>query len=506
VAERERRGEDASRHATAATRRARPRPETAGVKLRLPHTFVLLFALTCVAAALTWVIPAGAYERTEKDGRQLVDPATYHRVEPDPAGPGTVLMAWPRGLQATATIVFYLFLIGGAFGVVQATGALEAGIGALVRGVGGRGETVVPLLVVLFALAGGTIGLAEEALALLPALLLLVRRLGYDDILAGAIGLAGATAGFTGAFVNPFTIGVGQAIVGLPLFSGMQYRLVVWLVVTAATTWWIARAAQRLKVAQTAAPGAADEASAVERPALGSTAAQPRQVEASPATAAAHEAVTLRQRIVLAALFAAIVLLVVGALRWDWGLLELAALFIGMSIVAGIAGGLGGDGTAESFVTGASGFAGAALVVGLARGVLVIFDGAHVTDTILHGLVGVVQHLPAALTVVGIYGVQVVLSYVVPSGSGQAALSLPILAPLGDLVGVTRQTCVLAYQFGDGFSNVLTPTSGYFMAGLAMLRVPWTRWARFIWPLMTLWLGLGLLFLLVAHAMRWGPF
>ena len=177
-----------------------------------------------------------------------------------------------------------------------------------------------------------------------------------------------------------------------------------------------------------------------------------------------------------------------------------------MSIVAGIAGGLGPDRSAESFVTGAQGFAGAALVVGLARGVLVIFDGAHVTDTILHGLVGIVTHLPSALTVLGIYGVQVMLSYVVPSGSGQAALSLPILAPLGDLVGVTRQTSVLAYQFGDGFSNVFTPTSGYFMAGLAMLRVPWTRWVRFLWSLQVLWLSLGLVFLLVAHAMRWGPF
>ncbi|MDQ2939820.1 MAG: TIGR00366 family protein, partial [Actinomycetota bacterium] len=359
----------------------------------------------------------------------------------------------------------------------------------------------IPLLVVLFSLAGGTIGLAEEALAILPALVVLVRRLGYDDLLAGAIGLAGAAAGFSGAFLNPFTIGVGQAITGLPLFSGLAYRLVVWTVVTIVTTLWITRAARRLKLPSGAVVGRG----MLSAPA----AAAPEEEVDSEATAASEEVaerVTQRQQAVLLALLAAIVLLVAGALRWHWGLLELSGLFVGTAIVAGIAGGLGADRTAESFVNGASGFAGAALVVGLARGVLVIFDGAHVTDTILHSLVGVVRELPAALTVVGIYAVQVLLSYVVPSGSGQAALSLPILAPLGDLVGVTRQTSVLAYQFGDGFSNVFTPTQGYFMAGLAMLRVPWTRWVKFLWPLQLIWLAMGLAFLLIAQAMRWGPF
>ena len=216
--------------------------------------------------------------------------------------------------------------------------------------------------------------------------------------------------------------------------------------------------------------------------------------------------VTPRQQAVLTALLAAIVLLTIGALRWEWGLLELSGLFIATAIVAGLAGGLGADRTAETFVTGAAGFAVAALVVGLARGVLVIFDGARVTDTILHSLVALVRELPAAITVIGIYAVQILLSYIVPSGSGQAALSLPILAPLGDVVGVTRQTSVLAYQFGDGFSNVFTPTQGYFMAGLAMLRVPWTRWVKVLWPLQLIWLGLGLLFLLIAQAIRWGPF
>ena len=451
------------------------------MRLRLPHTFVLLFALTAAAAALTWAIPAGEYARREVAGRQVVDPASYHRVPAEPAGLLDVLQAWPRGLEATASIVFYLFLVGGAFGVVQQTGALEAGIEALVRSPGARGERVIPLLVALFSLGGGTIGLAEEVLAFLPALVLLVRRLGYDDLLAGVIGLAGAGAGFAGAFLNPFTVGVGQAIAGLPLFSGMGYRLVVWSVLTAVTMAWIARAARRLRL-----PG---------------DAAAP--VGAGPAAPEASAALSWRHAAVLLALLATVALLVAGALAWGWGLLELSALFVATAVVAGLAGGLGASRTAESFVAGAAGFAGAALVVGLARGVLVVLDGARVTDTILHALVETVRELPAALTVSGVYAVQVVLSYVVPSGSGQAALSLPILVPLGDVVGVTRQTSVLAYQLGDGFSNVFTPTQGYFMAGLAMIGVSWPRWVRFLWPLQAIWLVLGLALLLVAHAIGW---
>ena len=450
--------------------------------LRLPHTFVLLFALTALAAALTWTIPAGEYARREAAGRQVVDPASYHRVPPRPAGLLDVLRAWPRGLEATASIVFYLFLVGGAFGVVQATGALEAAIGALVEAPGGRGERVIPLLVAVFSLGGGTIGIAEEVLAFLPALVLLVRRLGYDDLLAGLIGLAGAGAGFAGAFLNPFTVGVGQAIAGLPLFSGMGYRLVVWSVLTVATMVWIRRAARRLRLPE---PAAGDGASA-------------------PVAGARRAPLSRRHAAVLLALLATVVLLVAGALAWEWGLLELSALFVGTAAVAGAAGGLGSNRTAESFVAGAAGFAGAALVVGLARGVLVVLDGSRVTDTILHALVESVRELPSALTVAGVYGVQVLLSYVVPSGSGQAALSLPILVPLGDVVGVTRQTSVLAYQLGDGFSNVFTPTQGYFMAGLAMIGVSWPRWVRFVWPLQAIWLALGLVLLLVAHATGWG--
>jgi uncharacterized ion transporter superfamily protein YfcC len=445
---------------------------------RVPHTFVLLFVLVALAAAATHVLPAGKYARvTSASGRLLVDPESYATVAAHPAGFGDVLMAYPRGLEATAQIVFYIFLIGGAFGVLNATGAIEAAIGAVVAACAGRGEWVIAVLMLLFSLGGATIGMAEETLPFLPGLVVLARRLGYDDVTGGAIALVGAGAGFSGAFLNPFTVGVGQQIAGLPPLSGMGYRLVVWVVVTTIAIAYVSIYARRIR----------------------------RSPEAT-TTPAGSVSVLPRQWLVLAILAVGLIAVVVGALRWQWGLTELGACFVGVAVLAGIAGGLGADGTAERFLAGAAGIASGALVVGLARGVLVIFDRADVTDTILHALAETVRGLPGSVAVAGIYGVQVVLSYLVPSGSGQAALSLPILAPLADLVGVTRQTSVLAYQFGDGFSNIFTPTQGYFMAGLALIGVPWTKWAKFLWPLQVLWLLAGLALLLIAHAMRWGPF
>jgi uncharacterized ion transporter superfamily protein YfcC len=202
----------------------------------------------------------------------------------------------------------------------------------------------------------------------------------------------------------------------------------------------------------------------------------------------------------------ALATLVVGTLRLGWGILELSALFLGVAVLGGWIGGLGANRIAEELVTGAAALTGGALVVGLARGIIVVLEDGGILDTVLHALAGAVSALPGWAAAAGLYVVQVARNFVVPSGSGQAALSIPVLAPLGDLVGVTRQTTVLAYQLGDGITNVFTPTQGYFMAALAVIGVPWTAWVRFAWKLVAIWLVLGLVLVLVAHALRLGPF
>jgi uncharacterized ion transporter superfamily protein YfcC len=449
------------------------------MKLRVPHTYVLLFLLVVVAAICTWWIPAGEFERLDRNGRACVTPGSNQPVAAAPAGIGDVFMAYPRGLQETAHIVFFIFIIGGAFGVIEATGAVEGGIGGVVRLCGGRRDLVVAVLMTCFSLGGATLGMAEETLVFLPGLVVLARRLGYDDVTGGAIALVGAGVGFAGAFLNPFTVGVAQEIAELPLFSGLAYRLIVWALLTTLTVAYVVRYARRHAVAPPPPGNRAD-------------AGAPR--------------LERRQALVLALLVAALAGVVAGVVAGGWGILELSGLFVAVAGLAGWLGGLRADAVGERFVEGAAAIAGGALVVGLARGVLVIFEGARVTDTLLHGMATAIEDLPGWASVGGIYGVQVLLNYLVPSGSGQAALSIPILAPLGDLVGVTRQTTVLAFQLGDGFSNVFSPTSGYFMAGLALIRVPWERWVRFMWPLQCLWLATGLVLLLIAHWVGWGPF
>ncbi len=459
------------------------------MKIKIPHTYVLLISLTVLAAVLTWVVPAGRYERAVERGRSLIDPSSFHAVQAQPAGIFEILLAFPKALVEVADIIFYIFIIGGAFGVLNRTGLIQGGIQTLVRRIGGRQALIVPVLTLVFAIGGGTIGIAEETLVFLPALLLLARSLGYDSLTAGGIALVGANAGFASAFMNPFTVGVAQGIVGLPLFSGIGFRLVLWTIMTTVTVIFLSRYAARVK--------AKPEISLM------------REFDLKRETIAPGEKdipFTRRHMAVLVVTVAALVVLVLGAIRWHWGLLQLSGLFFGLAIAAGPMGGLSLDDTARSFIQGAQDMTYAGLVVGLARGALVILRDANVIDTLTHGMAVVIGRWSSSISVVGIYIMQNLLHFIVPSGSGQAAVSMPILAPLGDLVGITRQTNVLAYQLGNGLTNVFIPTQGYFMAALGILKIPWDKWVRWLLPLLLTWLGLGMAAVIIAQALHFGPF
>jgi uncharacterized ion transporter superfamily protein YfcC len=459
------------------------------MKARVPHTYVLLIGLLLAAAVSTWIIPAGSYDRVVERGREIVDPASYHRVEAHPAGLPSVVLAFPRGLAEIAEIVFYIFIIGGAFGVLNGTGVIRAGVHALVRRLGDRKALVVPLLTAAFAVGGGTIGIAEETLVFLPALLLLARSMGYDSLVAGGIALAGANAGFAAAFMNPFTVGVAQGIVGLPLFSGLGFRLCLWAVMTAVTVAFMSRYAKR--VVASPETSRMSEFDKTREPLPGAAGAPP---------------FTRGHGLVLGAVLAALALVAVGAIRWHWGILELSGLFFGLALLSGPLGGLSLDGTVRSFIQGAADITYAALIVGLARAALVVLRDARVIDTLTHSMAVAIQGWSSSLSAVGIYAMQNLLHFIVPSGSGQAAVSMPILAPLGDLAGVTRQTNVLAYQLGNGLTNVFIPTQGYFMAALGILRIPWATWVRWLLPLLGIWLAVGCGAVVLADLIRLGPF
>jgi uncharacterized ion transporter superfamily protein YfcC len=313
--------------------------------------------------------------------------------------------------------------------------------------------------------------------------------MGYDSLVAGAIALVGANAGFASAFTNPFTVGVAQGIVGLPLFSGIGFRMALWAVITVVTVAWVSRYAARVRSRPTSSPVYEIDQ---RRP----------RTEIDSDTERFHR----RHLWVLVASVVAMGILAAGAGGWRWGHLELSALFFALAIVAGPIGGLSLDDTASSFIKGAADMTYAALVVGLARSILVVLRDANTMDTITYAMASAVQEWPASLNVMGIYLMQNALNFIVPSGSGQAAVSMPIVAPLGDVLGVTRQTNVLAYQLGNGFSNIITPTQGYFMAALGILGIPWSTWVRWLMPLFLIWVVIGGVALLIAHAIQWGPF
>ena len=459
------------------------------MKTKIPHTYVLLFSLVIIAAAGTWLIPAGAYNRVQQHGRAIIDPQSYHSVPAKPAAVTDILIAFPKALAEVADIVFYIFIIGGAFGVLNRTGAIQTGINSLVRRIGGKRSLVIVVLTLVFAIGGGSIGIAEETLVFLPALLLLARSLGYDSLVAGGIALVGANAGFASAFMNPFTVGVAQGIVGLPLFSGLEFRIVLWTVMTTVTIIFLSRYAARVRA----------------KPSISLM----YELDMNRKAIAAEERTerfTRRHMAVLIVALLSLIVLAVGALRWHWGILQLAGLFFGLAIVSGPVGGLSPNETARSFIAGAADMTYAGLVVGLARSTLVVLREANVMDTITYAMAAAIRQWPSSISVVGIYLMQNVLHFIVPSGSGQAAVSMPILAPLGDLLGITRQTNVLAYQLGNGLTNVFIPTQGYFMAALGILQIPWSKWVRWLLPLLLIWLALGTGAVLIAQAIHWGPF
>jgi uncharacterized ion transporter superfamily protein YfcC len=458
------------------------------IKLKMPHTWVLIFILLIIAAGCTYLIPAGSYDRIDFNGRQIVDATTYHAVDQSPATLLQLLKAFPAGLEQAAAIVFFIFIVGGAFYVVQKSGAVDAGIAAVVRKTAKRGYLVIPLLSVVFAFGGGVYGMAEEVLPFIPALVILCVSLGYDSITGAAIALAATCAGFTGAFLNPFTVGVAQGIAELPLFSGLGYRLIVFAVMVLITIIFLMVYCSRIK----------------KNPekSLMYEIDKSRDLKIN----LANTEFTGRHKLILLIVLATFVLLVLGVIKYGWYIQEISGLFLGMAILSGIISRRGINQLADDFIEGCSMLAYGALIVGLARGILVIFTDSNVIDTIIYGMANAIQGLPSTVTSVGIYVVQIIISAIVPSGSGMAALTMPVLSPLADVVGVTRQTTVLAYQFADGFTNILTPLSGYFMAGLALAGIPYQKWIKWILPLAVIWWVAGAIFIIIADMIHFGPF
>jgi len=465
---------------------------------KFPHVYVILSIVIIVAAILTYIVPANQYDLQMKDGKatKLIDPATYHAVDSNPVNPWKMVLAIPLGMREVANIIFFIFIVGGAFNIIQSTGAVESGIRAMVNGLRGKRGTgsatkdgiLLFAIVALFAIGGTTFGMAEEALVFIPMLVPLAIAMGYDSIVGVALALVGPCAGFTGAFLNPFTVGVAQGFVGLPIFSGMGYRVVIFCITTLVAFLFIFLYAQRVK----------------KNPSLSvmfDVDSKREKIDLD-----AKTPFTLQQKLVLVIMLLSFALLIYGVNAFGWYIDEIAALFICMGVVCGFVGGLGPSKVAEAFIDGATALTVGALVVGVARAILVVLTQGGILHTIVHAMGVAVAGLPPSLSAIGMYVVQIIISIIVPSGSGMAAVTMPIMGPLATLLGMTQQTAVLIYQFADGFTNIIIPTSGYLLAGVALAKVPYEKWVKWYAPLFGIFLAMGAVFVIIAQIIKFGPF
>jgi uncharacterized ion transporter superfamily protein YfcC len=434
------------------------------VRFRAPHPIALLVACILLAAVATWILPAGAYQRhhDEVTGRDVVVPGSYARLEATPVGPFRALVAIPKGIGAAADVVAFVFLVGGAFAVVEQTGALRRGLRRLIGAAGGRGGLVVPIVCLAFATGGALENMQEEIVAFVPLLLLLVRGLGFDALTACAMSVGAAAVGSSFSPINPFQVIIAQKVAQLPPGSGSVFRLGFMLI---ALTHWIGGTlyyARRHRVP-----------------------AEPLVLEHE------HEVHGWRLDLILVMMLAALAMLPIGLNLLGWGFDELSAVFFIMGVVAGLLAGMGVSGTSEAFGEGLRQMAVAALVIGFAKAISVVLDQGQVLDTIVHGLVTPLTGLPPTASAIAMQGIQALIHVPVPSVSSQAVLTMPILAPASDLLGISRQVTVLAYQYGAGLCEFITPTNGALMAIIAAAGVPYEKWIKFALPMWGVLMLLG---------------
>lgn len=460
-------------------------------RFKVPHTYVILFFVILIVTVLTYILPAGVYDRVKdpNTGRTIVDPTSYHIVERTPVSPFDMFKAIPEGMKQTANIIFFIFICGGAFAMIQATGAIDAGVYRAVLALKGKEKIMIPVCMFLFSIMGFTYGAAEEVIVFVPIGVSLARAMGYDDIVGVAMMSTGAAIGFCGGMLNPFTVGVAQGIAELPLFSGIGFRIIGYVVLYIIAVAYVMSYANKVK---------ADPTSSIVYDLM-----QKEKTEENLEKTPEFEP---RHKLVLLAVAAGFAYMIYGVMKMGWYIIELSTIFLAMGIIAGLVGRLKPDVLARSFVEGAKSITFGALVVGIARAILVVMTEGQIIDTIISTLASFIASLPGSVTAVGMFWVQTAINFFIPSGSGQAATTMPIMTPLADLVGITRQTAVLAYQYGDGFTNQIIPTSAALMGVLGMGKIPYERWFKYNWRLMVYWIIAGSVLVFIAALIEYGPF
>lgn len=437
------------------------------MKFKMPHTLTLLFFLMVVALVATWIIPQGAFQTELINGRQGVVPGTYELVEDGVVlHPVSLFTAIPRAFAAAQDIIFFLFIIGGVMAVIRKTGAIDALLGRLLEKLGSKPSSLIFIVILVFAMASSAVGASAEYIPFILILAALCRSMKMDTMTAVGMIIVGYGVGYGAAAFNQYTVVVAQGIAGLPTYSGWEVRLgimIPFVMVGAHHVWSYAKKVQ--------GNPALSLVSDVETPLQNETEKQ-------------YPALTVSHILILVAFIAALFVAVYGIRNFGWYLTELGAAFLILGIVTALIGRLGPSLMAKEFVVGAKELTETALLVGVARGIALMLEDGQVLHTIVHYLSIPLNMVGAELAAVGMMMMQTVLNLFVPSGSGQAFVTMPLMAPLSDILGISRQIAVQAFVFGDGFANMIVPTNAVLMGMLGMAGVPYDRWFRFCMPLM----------------------
>ena len=452
---------------------------------RTSNPIVILLGILLLATVLTFIVDSGAYQR---DGR-LVEPGSYHVLEKDvsfraliaapssepgqsaaPVGLIGMLMSIPKGLEKSAGLIFMVLIIGGMFGIMKASGTIDAGLERVLAMVKGNIYILVPGLMIVFSAGSTFLGLASEYLLIIPVIVAMANRMGLDSIMGLAIVTIAVKIGYIASVTNPLPLTIAQPLLGLPIFSGVGFRLFSYLVfLTAGIAFMLYMIKRRKNI-------------------------QELTVDFS------SEKLAPRQTLMLGVLGLGIAFLVYASSQWQWKHEALSAYYIGLCILLAGLSGLGASAAADAFVSGMKKILMASFLIGVATAVSVVLQEGQILDTIVFNLTSAIGNDGAHIAATGMFFSQLMLDFLIPSTSGQAAVSMPILGPIGQISGVSGNTTVLAFLYGNTITNMLTPTSGTLLAYLATAQVNWTSWARFILPLWGIFIVISLILLYIAVA------
>jgi uncharacterized ion transporter superfamily protein YfcC len=435
------------------------------LKFKVPHTLVLLFILMAFALVLTWLIPSGEFQtEVNEQGIEVVLPDSFTEAdEKEYLSPLALFTVVPRAFADAQGIIFFVLIIGGALAVVRKTGAIDALLGNMVKNFGSQPYLLLFLAMLAFAAASATLGMAEEYIPFAIILISVCVALRMDAVTAIGTMVIGYGIGYAVAIMNPFTLLIAQDIAGLQATSGMGYRIILAVPLLAVGFHHVWKYARKVQ-----ADPKASLVYGVEIP----VAAQVQE----------YPEMTGRHRAVLFITFLVLITLVLGIWQYGWYLVELGAIFLGLTILAGVISGIGVNKTATEFGNGAAELTTTALLIGFARSIALLLEDGQVLHTVVDGLASPLTMVGAELSAVGMLFIQSILNFFIPSGSGQAFVTMPLMAPISDLVGVSRQIAVLAFQFGDGLMNMIVPTNPVLMGILGLAGISYDRWFRFIFP------------------------